>query len=102
MQNEESPYAVCTEIAESIIREHRGTIEILHIANDMDGFVCAVYETDGVRHYQAFVFRNDAETSDPVEIIYDGGYETTEKHWYMGANFRSRALWGDYFDEVYG
>jgi hypothetical protein len=68
---------------------------ILHTA-ERDGTVAVVEQRGAVRFYHAREF-----TVDGGEWTEAGGYSTPERHWYMGERYRSPALWGDYFSEVF-
>jgi hypothetical protein len=68
---------------------------ILH-AVELGGTVAMVEDRNGVRWYHAREFTGKGRNREEA-----GGYSTKEKHWYMGERYRNRALWGDYFSEVF-
>lgn len=66
--------------------------EILHSA-EADGTVAVVEQRGQTRWYHAQAFTDDGTEK--------GGYSTSDKHWYMGENFRHPVLWGEYYSEVF-
>ena len=74
--------------------------DVLHIAQDIGGTVCAVYEVpfngSKLRTYRAYEF-----TIDGGALVYQYGYSTTERGCYMGKRYDVPALWGNYHAEVF-
>ncbi len=87
------------ELIERVVEGLPRGSNVLHTA-EAGGTVAVVYEDNGVRRYYAQEFTNDGTDEEP-NLIEAAGYNTADKHWYMGERYRSRALWGAYFSEVF-
>ena len=74
--------------------------DVLHLAQDVSGTVCAVYEVPfrggKLRTYRAYEFTIDGDS-----LVYQYGYSTTERGCYMGKRYDVPTLWGNYHAEVF-
>lgn len=69
--------------------------KILH-AMEINGTVAVVEKING-----EVVFHAREYSKDGGKLTESGGYSTKEKHWYMGERYRSKALWGRFYSEVF-